>query len=443
MSSDLDPQPGSSPSGPGGLRVGVVTQWYDPEPASAAQAGVIARALAARGAEVDVLTGFPNYPTGVLAEGYRVRPYRRETLRGIPVHRAPLWPNHDSSGVRRAANFLSYSLGATAVGLTRFPHVDACLVHSTPATAALPALALKRLRCTPYVVHIQDLWPQTVLSSGFLSPERGRWVGAALHRMCDRIYADASAIAVTSPGMAPLIEERGVPAEAIHFVSNWADERVFSPQDRDPRLAARLGLTRPFTAMYAGNYGEYQRLDVLIDAAARLADRPDIGIALVGGGVEESRLREKVAAGRLGNVTFVPAQPYEDMGPVLALGDVQIISLADLPLFRTTLPSKLQATLAAGRPVVAALVGDAAAAVRASGAGPVVAPGDPDALAAAIRAAADQTPGEREERGRRGRAYYMDHFSEDVSCRALLALLNRAAAGAAGGSRGRRGRRTG
>lgn len=444
MSSDLDPRPDvPRDRGPEPLRVGVVTQWYDPEPASAAQAGVIARALAARGAGVEVLTGYPNYPTGVLAEGYRVRPYRREIMRGIPVHRAPLWPNHDSSGARRAVNFLSYSAGATAVGLTRFPRVDACLVHSTPATAALPALALKRLRGIPYVVHIQDLWPQTVLSSGFLSPDRGRRVGAALHRMCDRIYASASAIAVTSPGMAPLIEERGVPAEAIHFVSNWADEQVFSPRPRDPQLAARLGLTRPFTAMYAGNFGEYQRLDVLVEAAIRLVDRTDIGIALVGGGVEESRLRDKVAAAGLSNVTFVPPQPYEGMGPVLALGDVQIISLADLPLFRTTLPSKLQATLAAGRPVVAALVGDAAAAIGASGAGPVVAPGDPDALAAAIRAAADESPQEREERGRRGRAYYVDHYSEDVSCRALLDLLAGAARDAQGGVGRRRGRRTG
>ncbi len=421
------PRSGGRLSG-GPLRVGMVTQWYDPEPASAAQAGVIARALAARGAQVDVLTGFPNYPTGALADGYRVRPYQREVLRSIPVHRAPLWPNHDSSGARRAANFLSFSAGATAVGLTRFPRVDACLVHSTPATAALPAMAMKAWRGIPYVVHIQDLWPQTVLSSGFLGEDAGRRVGAVLHRMCDRVYAGASAVAVTSPGMAPLIEARGVPEAKLRCVSNWADEQVFSPQRADPELAARLGLTRPFTAMYAGNFGEYQRLDILVEAAAALVDRPDIGVALVGGGVEESRLRERVAARGLTNVTFVPAQPYASMGPVLALGDVQIISLADLPLFRTTLPSKLQATLSAGRPVVAALVGDAAAVIAAAAAGPVVTPGDPAALADAIRATADLDREEREARGRRGHAYYRQHFSEDVACEALLGLLREAAA---------------
>ncbi|WP_392544718.1 glycosyltransferase family 4 protein [Oryzobacter telluris] len=410
------------------LRVLMLTQWYDPEAGSAAQAGVIARALARRGASVEVLTGFPNYPSGVLAEGYRVRPYQREHRAGITVHRAPLWPNHDSAASRRALNYLSWAAGASAVGLLRKIPADAVLVHSTPATAGLPALALKAFRRLPYVVQIQDLWPQTVVSSDFLASGRGARLERPLHAMCDRIYHNASAVAVTSPGMAPLVAERGVPASKIHLAANWADESVFRPVDRDDALAHRLGLTRRFTLMYAGNLGPYQGLDVLLDAAERLRGRTDIGFAIVGGGVREQWLRDEVARRALDSVAIVGPVPFSEMTPVLALGDAHLVSLQDLPMFRTTLPSKLQATLAAGRPVVGALRGDAAEVVRESGAGTVVHPGDPKALADAVAAMADLTESSRRDLGARGRAHYLSRFSEEATSQTLLDLLGHAAA---------------
>ena len=408
------------------LRVLMISQWYDPEGGSAAQAGVIARSLARHGAQVEVLTGFPNYPTGELADGYRVRPYQRELLDGITVHRAPLWPSHDSAAPRRMLNYLSWAGGAGIIGPLKAPRVDAVLVHSTPATAGLPALAMKAVRRLPYVVHIQDLWPQTVVASDFLATGRGRRLERPLHLMCDTIYKHASAIAVTSPGMVARVAERGVPPEKLHVAANWADETVFRPVPRDEALAQRLGLTRPFTFMYAGNLGPYQGLDTLIEAAALLRDRRDVGIAVVGGGVRETALKEHVRRLGLDSVTFVGAVPFAEMTDVLALGHAHLVSLQDLPLFRMTLPSKLQATLASGRPVVGAVTGDAERVVAQSGAGHVVPPGDAPALARAIGSLADLSPVELAEKGRRAREHYVHHFSEDVSAGVLLGLLEEA-----------------
>ena len=410
------------------LRVLVVSQWYDPEPGSAAQAGVIARALNRRGAHVEVLTGFPNYPSGVIAAGYRVRPYQREELEGLTIHRAPLWPSHDSAATSRALNYLSWATGASVVGSARTPKMDAVLVHSTPATAALPALALRATRRIPFVVQVQDLWPQTVTSSDFLSNGRRSRVERPLHAMCDAIYRRASAIAVTSPGMAPLIAARGIPEAKIHLAANWADETVFRPVARDQALADRLGLTRPFTFMYAGNFGPYQGLDTVVEAAARLRHRPDIGVALVGGGVREPWLRDEVERRGLDAVSFVPPVPFSEMTNVLALGDAHLVSLQDLPVFRTTLPSKLQATLAAGRPVVGAVTGDAADVITDSGAGLVVPPGDAGALSAAIARLADAGPQRLRELGESARSYYRRTFSEEATSRVLLDLLQNAAA---------------
>jgi len=409
----------------------MISQWYDPEQGSAIMSGTIARALSERGNEVQVVTGFPNYPDGRLYPGYRVRPYQREQMHGITVHRSPLYVSHDSDPRRRAANYLSYAASASAIAVTRLGKPDATLVHSTPATAAIPAMALRTLRRTPYVVHVQDLWPQTVTASGFLADGQHRRAERWLHRFCDAVYRHAASIAVTSPGMADLISARGVESRKISLVPNWADERRFRPVTPSADIVKELGPFRPFTVMYAGAMGEVQALEVLINAAAILRGHRDIGFILVGGGVSEPSLRAQASDAGLDNVRFLGHQPVERMAEVLSLGDAQIISLKDLPIFRTTLPSKIQATLAAGRPIIGALAGDAGALIRDSGAWLTATPGSAVELAEAILKAAAMPAEERQAWGDRGRRYYVDHLSQESGSAALNDLLLSAAEGGA------------
>lgn len=406
--------------------IGIITQWYDPERGAAAQPGVIARSLHRRGHQVDVVTGFPNYPLGFTYSGYRIRPYMQERLRNVTVHRAPLYPSHDTNAVRRAANYLSFAGSAAAIATAKLNAVDAVLVHSSPATAAIPALALRAIRKKPFVVHIQDLWPQTVVSSGFLDEDRIGHIERALHLYCDLVYRHATAVAVTSPGMARIIVSRGVDESKISFVPNWSDESTFRPAVKSDRLGNELGLKTPFNVMYAGNFGNFQGLDTLVEAADALRNRPEIGFVLVGDGVAKSRLRDLVSERALSNVTFVPPQPFERMADILALADIQLVSLQDLPLFRTTLPSKLQATMAAGRPILGAVTGDAAAAIEASGAGVVVPPGSPSAMARTILEL-HAAPAKLAAQARAGLEYYRNNYSEQVAGDYLSELLSRAA----------------
>ena len=231
-----------------------------------------------------------------------------------------------------------------------------------------------------------------------------------MHRFCDATYRGASSVAVISPGMAEVLAERGVPRCKLSVVPNWVDERVFRPVGRDAELARSLGLSG-FTVMYAGSMGNLQGLEIALDALDRLGDLHDLTLAFVGSGVAEPRLRELAARHGEDRVRFLGQQPIERMVPLLALGDVQLISLRDLPLFRSTTPSKIQATLAAGRPVVAAVAGDAARLIDESGAGFTVPPGDANALAAAIRRMYEMGEERREELGRSGRRFYLDRLS--------------------------------
>ncbi|MDD9207501.1 glycosyltransferase family 4 protein [Georgenia sp. 10Sc9-8] len=403
-------------------RIGLITQWYDPESGSAQTPGVIARHMRKRGHSVSVLTGFPNYPAGKLYPGYRLRWYSREDRDGVAVHRAPLWPDHAPSAGRRALNYLSFAVGATIVGMRVLRDVQVNLVYSSPITAAVPALVLRAIARIPFVLQVQDMWPQTVMESGFLAG-RGAVVERGLQRFCDYVYRRARSIAVTSPGMKDLITSRGIPPEKVLVVPNWSDERSFYPVEPDAALKDHLGLERPFTVMYAGNVGDLQALDALIDAAAVLKERTDIGFAIVGDGVQRAKLEHEVSERALKNVSFHEPQPFSRMAAVLALGDVQFVSLKDMPLFRTTVPSKLQATLAAGRPILGALRGDAEEIITAAQAGVVVEPESVQGIVNAILSLRDLPAEELAAMGRRGAAYYRSTFSESASGSRLSRLL--------------------
>ena len=396
------------------LRIAMFSHWYDPEGGAAAGPGTIARALRDRGHDVHVVTGFPHYPAGNVFPGYKVRAYQREVLEGVTVHRSAIYPSHDTRALHRAANYLSFAFSGALVGLTRLPRVDVGFVYSTPATTAIPGMALRALRHVPYVVQIQDMWPQTVVASGFLDGAHVGRTERILQRFCDAVYRRATTIAVTSPGMRTLIEQRGIAPSKIEFVPNWADEACFLPGIATPELIEEFGPFRQFTAMYAGNFGELQALHHVIEAASLLRDEEDIGFVLVGAGVTEERLRARVADLDLDNIRFIPAQPFSRMSDVLALGDVQIVSLKDVPVLRSTLPSKLQGNLAAGRPIVGAVAGDAASVITSSGAGFVAPPENPGALAEAVRRMALLSAQERGAMGVRARDYYLENFSERV-----------------------------
>lgn len=396
------------------MRIGMLSHWYDPEGGAAAGPGTIARALHQRGHSVDVVTGFPIYPTGRVADGYKIRAYQRESRDGVTVHRVPIYPSHDTRPAHRMGNYLSFAASGAAVAPAVLKHCDIIYVYSTPATAAIPALALSALRHLPIVLHVQDLWPQTVTASGFIDDAPAGLMERVLHRYCDLVYRRAQRIAVTSPGMADFVVERGVPRDKVSFVPNWAEEISFRPMSRDSNLGRELGLNAPFTVMYAGNLGEMQQLDVVLDAAACLINEPDLEITLVGGGVLRNHLAQRIEREGLHNVRLIEPQPFSRMASVLSLGDVQLITLKDFPLYRSTLPSKLQATLAAGRPIVGALSGDAADVIERSGAGIVASPGDARALAGAIRSMRDEGPAALADMGRAGRAHYDATYSEQT-----------------------------
>lgn len=415
-------------SGVESLHIGMVSQWYDPEVGAAAQPGVIARSLRDLGHEVEVVTGWPNYPSGQLYPGYKPRLYQSEWIDGVRVHRAPLYPSHDENPLRRSANYISFSLAASIAANTRLGKVDACLVHASPATAALPAMVRKALRGTPIVVHIHDLWPDSVLASGLLRRRRlAAAVDWSLSKFCLSMYKAAHAVAITAPGMRAKLVSRGVPDEKIHFVPNWADETLFHPRQASDGLSNDLGVEDRTVVMYAGNLGEYQNVEQLVRSAIQLKHRRDLLFLIVGDGVMRPALERLTATSGLTNLKFLGSRPLAEMPALISLSDLQIVSLQPLQIFETTLPSKLMSIMASARPIVAALSGDAAEVVKSSGAGYVVPPDDSLAMATAIETFANLDANSRRQLGSLSYAYYKTHLARSTVSAHLETLLLSAA----------------
>lgn len=408
------------------LRTAYLTHWFLPVPVSVTVG--ITRALRQRGHTVEVLTSVPYSPEGKAFPGYRAWRPRTEVIEGMTVRRAPLAPSHDSSARRRMVTYLSWALSAAAVGVGTLRRADVALVYSSPATAALPAMIWRRVTGTPYVLLVQDVWPDSVLATGFLRGRNARRiVQAALSRFCAWSYRSAAHIAVISPGAVALLASRGVPSSKISVVYNWTVEAPEEPVD--PREARReLGLPQDaFVFSYAGNHGPAQGLDVVIEAAHRNRDLADVHLLMVGDGVAADELRALAASLGVKNITFTGLLPRSSMGTVRAASDVQLVCLADDPLFKVTMPSKVQAILLSGTAALVIGDGDAATAIEESGAGWSVPAGDPDALAEAFRTVRHESLDALRARGAAGRAYYQRTMSETIGGDRLDAILRAAA----------------
>jgi colanic acid biosynthesis glycosyl transferase WcaI len=384
------------------LRIIFLTQWFDPEPTLKGLG--FAQALAARGHLVEVVTGFPNYPGGRVYDGFRIRPMRREQHGGVAVTRLALIPSHSNSKVGRIANYLSFWLSTCIYLLFVARKADVVYVYHPPITVGLAAAIARLFRRTPTVLDVQDIWPDTLRATGMIGNAR---ILRIIDRLCSWVYRHVDRITVISPGFGRLIQDRGVPAEKIVLVMNWAPE-----MSAPPAITAPFRTEHRFCLLYAGNMGPAQGLATVLEAASLVrAKDAGIGFYFLGSGISVDTLKAKAAALQLDNVVFLPRVGLDQVGGFMQAADVLLVHLIDDPLFAITIPSKTQAYLAAGKPILLAVAGDAADLIAASGGGVTVAPNDPAALAAQVLHMAALPAAELQHLGSNAARFYNENLS--------------------------------
>jgi glycosyltransferase involved in cell wall biosynthesis len=406
------------------MRILMLTQWFSPEPFYKGLAFV--KELSKLGHHVEVLTGFPNYPEGKIYQGYCVRFFQREKMEGISVLRVPLYPSHDNSAFKRVLNYASFAVSSALIGSLTAKRPDVIYAYHPPASIGLPSAVFKVLRNVPVVYDIQDLWPDTLSATGMLPNKAALRM---VEKWCQFIYRRVDKIVVLSEGFKRVLSSRGVPAEKLEVVYNWCEEDQIPPPKRDESLASELGLAGRFNILFAGTMGKAQSLDSVLIAASHLATRcPSIQFVFIGGGVEVSRLKRRAQEMRLTNVLFLPRRPMTEIGQILALADVLLVHLKDDPLFRITIPSKTQAYMSAGRPILMAVEGESAYLVKTARAGVICRPEDPQSLVEAVEQLFLLPRAELDAMGANGRKFYLAEFCMKIGVRRIERILQSACA---------------
>jgi glycosyltransferase involved in cell wall biosynthesis len=405
-------------------RILMVTHYFPPEAgAPQARLSALAAAWAAAGDAVTVLTGMPNHPTGVLPPQYRRAIRRRERRDGYRVLRTWLYATPNEGVARKTLSHLSFMVSSVLLGGLACGPADTVLVSSPTFFSIGSAWLLARLKRARLVIEVRDLWPAIFVELGVLTDRR---LIGLLERLELAAYAAADQVVVVSDGFRANLIGRGVPARKVHTIRNGVSLARFRPaadEDSPAReeTRARLG-ARPGDCLvvYAGTHGISHALPAVADAAALLNGQA-VRVAFVGDGADKPRLRRRVAELGLANVTLAPAVPPSQVPELLAAADVCLVTLRDVPLFATFIPSKMFEYLAAGKPVIGAVTGESAQILREAGAD-VVPPEDSEALARTISALAAD-PARRRAMGRQGRAYVERFFDRTELAREYRKIL--------------------
>lgn len=410
------------------MKIGMISQWYDPEPGPASLPGVYAREFGGLGHSVKVLTGFPNYPTGNIYHGYR-QSFRNTTVNDIgSITRVPLIPSHDTSALGRVANYVSFAASASLLGAGALRGVDALWVYNSPATVTLPLMVHSAFGKIPYFLHVQDLWPESLIESGMLRGETLKKVAQPLiEKVVSLAERKAAVIGVISPSVRDIILERnGHLAEKIIYVPNPTDEQMFRPVSE---LRNELGVFPDpafFTIMYAGAVGEAQGLATLLNAAVSVQKtHPQVRFRIVGDGNSRKALEARAQDLGLKNIDFVGRVAQNEVPKMMTTADAQLVSLAPADYLRYTTPSKIASLLASRVPIVGHIAGDGAAMIKDSGAGFVVEPGDIAGLAKAVTDLADLGEPARDLMASSGHEYYTRNLSAVSAATKIASSLTR------------------
>lgn len=386
--------------------------------------GEMARWLSKAGHEVDVVTAPPYYPQWKVQLGYSAARYRREVISEdgatVNVLRCPLWVPSKVNGPSRLVHLLSFaasSMIGLVWGVMRKP--DLVFVVAPTFFQVPGAVAVAKLWGVPAWLHVQDFEVDAALNMGMVagsSSRRGvvRRLAWAAESFFMKRFDRVSSITIA---MTRLLAQKGVIKDRIVLLPNWVSLQHIRPMPRDQSLRSELGFSDDVVVvLYSGNMGEKQGLELIVEAAALLKRNQDIRFVLAGTGSARDRMES--ASKALGNITWLPLQPFERLSALLATADVHLLpqraDAADL-----VMPSKLTGMLASGRAVVGTAAPDTQLGMVLDQVGLRVTPGDAKGLADAIlRLGAD--PGLRDELGRLGRRYAEETLDQDAILRQFL-----------------------
>lgn len=407
------------------MRILILTQYFWPENF---RVNDLASDLIARGHEVTVLTGLPNYPSGRVYEEYRKDPGKFARFEGAEVIRIPMLPR-GSGSLRLTVNYVSFALSGLTVGAwkLRGRKYDCIFVFMiSPITAVLPGVLQRRLKRAPLFVWVLDLWPETLEAVGAVKSPR---VLALIGRLVSYIYRRTDYILVQSRAFMDSVRTYAGSDANVSYFPGWAEPIFQQGLETSPKAPEVARFSDSFNVLFAGNVGEAQDFPAILDAAEALPKNIPARILVVGDGRMTPWVEKEIARRGLSDrVILLGRFPLERMPSFFNAADALLVSLKRDKIFAMTIPGKVQSYLAAGVPLLGMLDGEGGRVIREAGAGLVSPSGDGAALARNIEALAAMTPAERSAMGANAQAYGIAEFDRTSLLSGLEAKMQNAAA---------------
>ena len=409
------------------MRILLLTQYFWPE---SFIINDLVKTLVSQGHMVEVLTGKPNYPDGKIFEEYTAEgcmdEYFDET---VCVHRVPLYPRGSGGAKNLLRNYFSFVYN----GLKYFhsqvkgKHFDVIFVFApSPVTQLIPAIYLKLKMKTYLAFWVQDLWPESLKATGFV---RNPLILSAIGLMVRGLYSLTDTLLIQSRAFHEPVSRYACAEKIIYYPNSYQDlPHQISTDTQIPQAVIDM-MANHFCLVFAGNLGTAQSLETLVQAAENLQHLPEVKLIVVGSGSMEEWLKQQVVSKGLDNLVPVGRFPSDEMPQFFSRADGLLVTLKKEEIFAYTIPSKIQAYLAAGRPIVAALDGEGAKVVTEAGAGLTCPAEDHEGLASCIEHLYKMPASERRKLGAAGRSYYLENFEMRKQAERLVEILqNRIAA---------------
>lgn len=389
------------------MRILVVCQYYYPEPFRVSD---ICEELVKNGNEVTVLTGIPNYPEGVIYEGYGNGDKREEYIDGVNVIRCYTIPRKKGA-FYRLLNYYSYVFSSSLkvlfndVKAADGSEFDVVFVNQlSPVMMAYAGMLYKWKHNKKLVLYCLDLWPESLAAGGI---NKNSLIYKLFGRISGQIYKSCDQILVTSKSFISYLSQKFAISESrFTYLPQYAE-------DLFENVSGKAEVKETIDFVFAGNIGTLQSVDTIIEAAEILKDNKHLLFHIVGGGIELARLQNQIKERNLENVIFYGRRPVEEMPKFYSMADAMLVTLTGDPLLSLTLPGKVQSYMAAGKAIIGAIDGETKTIVEEAQCGFICESGDSKELAENILKFCRLCNEDRKQMEINSRNYYKNKFSKN------------------------------
>lgn len=407
------------------MHIVYLSQYFPPEMgASASRVSEMAQHWVKAGEAVTVFTGFPQHPTGIKPPKYRRKIWMREIHNDVNVLRTYIYAAPNKGYFRRVLSYLSFMCSSLVLGPFLLKRGNVLIATSPQFLVAVSGCLLSMLMRCRFVFEVRDLWPESIVSVGAM--KRGLLI-RFLEKVEAWLYRRADRITVVTRRTKSELVRRGIPEEKIWWIPNCVDYKKFEVDDeRVQSLREKLGLKGKFVIGYIGTLGMAHGLETMIKAAERLQKVENLVFLFVGDGADRANLEAQATDLNLRNILFAGEQPREDIPCYLRICDLSAILLKDKELFRTTIPSKIFECMAAARPILLGVDGEARDVLESAGAGWYFKPEDDAAMADTLEQLLESRD-ELQVRGLNGKKFVREHYNRALWAQKYLDCLKEVA----------------